>query len=100
MVDSIAIITSIILCTGLIVCALILWKNDVTYKQHILVLNAIAAYRIEKILAGESSEVEFDDMEDYDKTLLRIWDWGYKRILPKDKFEIIKPYIKKKKKKK
>lgn len=26
-------------------------------------------------------------------TFYRWWDWGYTRILPKDKFEIIKPYL-------
>lgn len=94
MVDSIAVITSIILCIGLIMCVFALWKNDVTYKQHMRIMNAIFTYGKEKILNDEPPEVEFDDMEDYDKTFLRVWDLGYKRILPKDKFEIIKPYIK------
>jgi hypothetical protein len=37
--------------------------------------------------------VDYNDEESYEKTLFRLWDWGYTRILPKDKFEIIKPYI-------
>ena len=94
MVNSIVVITSIILCIVLIMCGFTLWKNNVTYKQHMRIMNAIFTYRKEKILNDEPPEVEFDDMEDYDKTLLRVWDFGYKRILPKDKFEIIKPYIK------
>lgn len=38
--------------------------------------------------------VKYKDMKDYMKTFWSFWDWGYTRILPKDKFEIIKPYIK------
>ncbi len=37
-------------------------------------------------------------MEGYDKTLWRWWDWGYKNILPKEDYELIKPYIQEKRK--
>jgi hypothetical protein len=33
-------------------------------------------------------------MEDYNKTLFRFWDWGYKRIVPKEIYNRIKDYIK------
>jgi hypothetical protein len=45
------------------------------------------------IIYGVKYEVGYDDMRDYDSTVMRIFDWGYKNILPEDKFEIIKPYI-------
>lgn len=71
-------------------------KNDVTCNHHIRIVEAIAAYKKHCILYGSSGSedlVNYDDMEDYDKTLWRLWDWGYKRILPKEKYELIKEYI-------
>jgi hypothetical protein len=32
-------------------------------------------------------------MESYNKTLYRLWDWGYKRIVPKEIYDRIKDYI-------
>jgi hypothetical protein len=68
---------------------------------HSRVITAITDYTINLILQEKDHEigVTFDDMEDLYATLWRLWDWGYKHILPKEKFEIIKPYLKKEKKK-
>ena len=74
-------------------CFLLLRKNANTHKNHILINKAICVYRMICIDRGENAVVDHDDAEDYDKTLWRLWDWGYTRILPKEKFEIIKPYI-------
>ena len=41
----------------------------------------------------DDKNVSYDDMESDNKTLLRLWDWGYTRILPPEKFELIKPFI-------
>lgn len=70
-------------------------KNNVTHFNRMLVLNAIYLYRRDLIEQDkyDEAQVNMDDMESYDKTLWRLWDWGYKRILPPEKFEIIKPYI-------
>lgn len=70
-------------------------KNENTYKQHELIAHAIWEYRITLIREGkyDSALVDYSDMESYETTLFRLWDWGYTRILPKEKFEIIKPYI-------
>lgn len=38
--------------------------------------------------------IDYGDMRNFGNTLLRIWDWGYTSVLPRDKLEIIKPYIK------
>lgn len=72
-------------------------KNMNTVKNHMRILNAITDYQndcVKKDMYKEALNVTIQDKEDYDKTFWRLWDWGYKRILPKDKFEIIKPYIK------
>ena len=37
--------------------------------------------------------VDYDDMEEFDKTEKRVFDWGCKNILPKEKFELIKPFL-------
>lgn len=76
----------------LVVCILALIKNEITFKHHMLICTAIYEYAID---VGTSSEpaVWYNDMESYDDTFRRWWDWGYTRILPPEKFEILKPYI-------
>ena len=94
----------VIFIVALIICLLIsllliflLIKNENTTKNHLKIIDAINDYQNGCIKNGaydEILDVTFTDREDHNKTLYRIWDWGYTRILPKDKFEIIKPYIK------
>lgn len=86
---------------GLIMGAIMLIKNEVTWHNRMIVFNAIFLYCRDVVDHHDFSEsddppymVYFGDEEDYEKTLYRLWDWGYTRILPPDKFEIIKPYIK------
>jgi hypothetical protein len=57
------------------------------------ILDAIDYYTSDTLDFQTGIEL-LDAMEDYDDTLFRLWDWGYKRILPKQYFELIKPYIK------
>ena len=69
-------------------------KNELTCRYSLLFVDAIGRYKLEKIDKGEYTfDVDFEDLEEYNKTLLRLWGWGYTRILPPEKFEIIKPYI-------
>ena len=68
-------------------------KNYNTFRQHKKIDNAIYEYRRSCIWKNISPAVNYDDEEDYDKTLLRICDWGYKNILPPEKYEIIKEFI-------
>ena len=79
----------------MLIAVVILIKNNVTFQQHEKVINAIYAYSMKLIEEHrwEDIQVEFDDMEPYDRTMLRLWDWGPTRILPPEKYEIIKPYI-------
>lgn len=75
-------------------CIFMIIKNENAYQQHMLITYAIGLYQLDKIDKREYDyEVDFHDEEPYDKTLWRLWDWGYTRILPPEKFEIIKPYI-------
>lgn len=69
-------------------------------KRHIRIIDAINAHHDDCFSKGdwESAKlVSVADLEDLEKTVLRIWDWGYKRILPQEKYEIIKPYLDKEK---
>lgn len=77
------------------VCIYMLVKNDITFKNHRIIDNAILKYQLHCIAKKIPFEVDYGDVEDYDTTLYRFWDWGYTRLLPKEKFELIKPFIKK-----
>lgn len=76
---------------------IVVWfKNENTFKNQVIIAKAIYNYKISLIDKGILDEgiVNYDDMRSYDETFFRIWDWGYENILQKDKFEIVKPYIK------
>ena len=91
MADSIAITCMVILgCFTLY----LLVRNDVALKNHTKILYAIYDYRLECIINNEHPVLSYDDMEPYEKTMFRLFDFGYDNILPYDKLEIIKPYIK------
>lgn len=83
-----------ILVAMLFLCIVMMIKNEVTYHHHMRILKAIEEYENMCFDYERMNDVNCDDMESYEHTLFRIWDWGYTRILPKDKFEIIEPYIK------
>lgn len=70
------------------------FKNEATFRQHSIIGHAIHMYQLSCVWSRVEIEVDYCDMESYERTLLRLWDWGYTRILPSDKFEIIKAYIK------
>ena len=80
-----------------ILCGIPIAKNINTYNNHDKIDKAIYKYKLICIRNHDWDalhHVEYRDVEDYMKTFWRFWDWGYTRIIPKDKFEIIKPYIK------
>jgi hypothetical protein len=94
---------------GMAFCVYMLHKNNNTFTNRFIIASAIDDYHTEIIdklrkdiktygsfanYKIDSYLVDYDDMESYEKTMWRLWDWGYTRILPKDKFEIIKKYIK------
>lgn len=88
-------IISIVVCIiGILFCILMLAKNKNTFHMRKIIIDAIYRYQINQFYNGNFLiNVDYDDMEEYDATMYRLHDWGYKNILPPDKFEIIKPYI-------
>ena len=73
-------------------------RNEFVYRAHRKIVDAISDYQMYQIAAHNYDFlVEFDDVEDYAATMLRFWDWGYTRLLPPEKFEVIQLYIEDKK---
>ena len=90
----------IILLIYLLLCFLAVAKIEVDSRNHSLILDAISLYWADvrenhdwSTYTWPTYEVDLNDKEDMDKTFWRFWDWSYKRILPKEKFAIIEPYI-------
>lgn len=81
------------LSTTLVLVVFFLIKNFNTYKNQVIIVEAIYKCAIDCISNHKEPFVDYSEMEDYDSTLFRFWDWGYTRILPKEKYEIIKPYV-------
>jgi hypothetical protein len=85
----------------LLIWLILLIKSSNALTNHRVISEAIYAYRRHVISEHDYKssltiyfDVEYKDAEDIIKTLFRLWDWSYKRILPADKFAIIEPYIK------
>lgn len=75
--------------TVVIFCIYIVIKNENTYNKRYLISKAIYCLRIK----NSNANVNYCNMEDYNKTLFRLFDWGYKDILSKEDFEVLEPYI-------
>ena len=83
-----------ILMIALMMRILAMIRNEVAFKNQEKIGTAIFKYRIHMISNGfYNFVVSYDDMEPYELTMLRVWDFGYSNILPPDKYEVIKPYI-------
>ena len=78
----------------IILCVFTVVRNNVTLSNRCKIDDAIYSYRCECRNKKVEPQVTYSDKEAYYITLQRIYDFGYTRILPKDKFEIIKPYFK------
>lgn len=88
-----------------IVCALVIlfWafmlaKVNNAGKNHKYIADAIFRYNIDLIHRNfvnylDGGHISYTTMESFDRTLWRLWGWGYTRIVDKETFEKIKPYI-------
>lgn len=77
-------------------CVFIFIKNYNTFRVRTKIDNAIYKYNMYCINAGtyNTERIKYNDEESYESTMFRVFDWGYKNILPPDKFEKVKMYIK------
>ena len=81
---------------GFVYLAYVIFKHGNTRRKRAKIYNAICHYQnVARSQGIFKVKVKCSDMEPIDQTEKRWWDWGYKRVLPADKYAIIKPYIKK-----
>ena len=73
----------------------LLVKNDVTFKNQNKIIDAISDY-CEDTRDFGLCLILLGNMESYNETLWRLWDFGCKNILPIGDYERIKPYIREK----
>lgn len=71
------------------------YKNINTFYMRKLIINAISKYKACCFRKNVKAEVNYDEIEPYSMTMLRLWDFGYENILPKSKYELIKNFIEK-----
>lgn len=71
-------------------------KNIRTYNLRMNINYAIFRYRIDCIDKNIKSIVDWEDMVSYSHMLLKLWDWSDKDVLSKEKYEVIKPYLRRK----
>ena len=83
------------LTTGIIYSIYLLIKMHNAYNNQMIILNAITDYSDETGNIRKSLTL-LENIEPFEKTAFRLWDWGYENILPKEDFELIKPYIQEK----
>ena len=57
-------------------CVFFIVKTANTYNKRMKIIDAIHDYRLEHLW---NAQVDYKDMESLERTLLRFWDWGYKR---------------------
>lgn len=90
-------INEIYLITALVVIVMFVLtvaKRNNAYRNRAIIWMAITDYRLALYSLGKKDAyVSVNDMESYEKTVFRLFDWGYKNILSPDKFEIINHYI-------
>lgn len=89
----------IVLGIGLFVitfCAMMCFKNEITFANIMIISDAIYAYNLDMIEHNRiDAVISFNNIASYYTVVFRLWDWGYKHIVPPEIFEVIKPYIKK-----
>lgn len=75
-------------------------KCENAFKNREIIRNAISRFELDMLVKENYDtlkKINYGTMEELNDTVNRIWDWGYTRILPKEQFELIKPYISKRK---
>lgn len=80
----------------LIFLVFLVFKVNITYKNHMIIIDAIFKYRMNKLHSTEdifNPDINYEDREPFEATLFRLWDFGYKNILPPEKFEKVRPFI-------
>lgn len=84
----------IVLILLLMLLVLIFIKNINTFNKRADIIKAIGKYRTNTLKQNQYAVVDYSDMESYEHTLFNIFEWGYEGILSKEKYLLVKPYMK------
>lgn len=81
--------------TAFAIATLILARTFTVGANHFYISNAILAYKLDCIHSRHTIDytIHFDDMESFETTWWRMWDWSNKRILDYAQYLKIRPYI-------
>ena len=83
---------AVALITGLIYLVYLLLKIDNACDNQFKIIDAIDAYT--RATGDCDTALKMvASMEDLEKTIFRLWDWGCKNILPYKYYKLIEPYI-------
>lgn len=77
----------------LIAVATMLAKYLVAFYNHQIIMEAIHDYQVSCFQDKIEYSVDYNDMEDIEQTVLRLWDWSYYNIIPSSKLITIRHYI-------
>ena len=81
---------------SVIVCVILLIRNEVTYNNHMKLADAIFKYNIHSIIHDTGdAPIGYNCIESYGLSLFRIWDFGYKNMVSKEVLEKIEPFMEK-----
>lgn len=74
---------------------LYLFRDWAVYRERMKIMNAIELYVKWNLYEEEIYTLLqiYNHMEPDNKTFWRLWDWGCKRILPREDYEKIKDFI-------
>lgn len=91
-------ILKIICVIALLFCTFLMIKVDNASKNQKCIADAIFRYNVDLIHRNfvnylDGGQIPYTTIESFARTLWRLWDWGYTRIVDKETFEKIKPYI-------
>ena len=84
-----------------VIMGFLLIRNCFTYRNQGIIATAIHLYNLNYIVTTENlteedykaNTIDYCVIENYYVTFTRIWDWGYKNLVPKDIYEKIKEFI-------
>lgn len=68
-------------------------RNNVAFNNRQIIIKAIYDYYAEDFNRYNPDFCFYDTLEPYYKTMFRIWDFGHKRIVPPEVYDLIKDYI-------
>lgn len=68
-------------------------KNENAHKNIMIILNAIYEYYQNEHKNVCEPRDMFQSMKSHRDVFNCFWDWGYKNILPPEKFKLVEPYI-------